>query len=115
MPIKVQKKDGQTEDFDRNKILNGVIKSGGTPEEAENVTKQIEAWIVTAAINGVIPSMQIRTKLLEVLRLVNPTAAAAFETYQKPSEPIGSVPPESVPPAPEMPPTEAPPSAPPTL
>lgn len=105
MPVKVQKKDGQTQDFDRTKILNGVIKSGGTPEEAENVTKQIEAWIVTAAINGMIPSMQIRTKLLEILRLVNPTAAATFETYQKPSEPT-----QGVPPAPEMPP-----SAPPTL
>ena len=94
MPIKVQKKDGQTQDFDRNKILNGVVKSGGTPEEAENVTKQIEAWIITAAINGVIPSMQIRTKLLEVLQTVNPTAAAAFEMYQK-TAPQPEVPPAS--------------------
>lgn len=91
MPIKVQKKGGQLEDFDRNKVSGGVVKSGVTPEEAENVTKQIETWLPTAAVNGVVVSMAIRDKVLEILRATNPTAAAAFAGYQKP--PTGQEPP----------------------
>lgn len=83
MPIKVQKKDGQLEDFDRSKIFGGVIKSGGTPEEAENVTKQVEVWVQTAAVGGMIKTSEIKTKLLELLRPLNTQAAFAFEAYKK--------------------------------
>lgn len=86
MPVKVQKKSGELEDFDRAKVLNGVMKSGATPEEAENVTAQTEAWVQTAAVNGVVQTTEVRAKVLEILRSVNPTAAASFEAYQKPTE-----------------------------
>lgn len=91
MPVKVQKKDGSLEDFDRSKVLNGVIKSGVTPEQAEEVARQVETWAPTTAVNGVLSSMAIRGKVLEVLRSVNPTAAAAFEAYQKPAAMPGGV------------------------
>lgn len=95
MPIKVQKKDGQLEDFDRNKVLGGIVKSGVNPEQAEEITKQVEAWALTAAVNGVLNSMAIRGKVLEVLRPVNPTAVEAFESYQKPpASPGGWTPPQ---------------------
>lgn len=84
--IKVQKKDGRLEDFDRSKVLAGITKSGATPEQAESITGQVEAWAQTAAVNGVIGSSQIRIKVLEVLQSVNPEAAANFRTYQKPAE-----------------------------
>lgn len=83
MPIKVQKKDGRLEDFDRNKVSGGAVKSGATYDEAENVTKQVEIWVQTAAVNGVVPAVQIRSKVLEFLRPLNTTAADAFESYKK--------------------------------
>lgn len=83
MPIKVQKKDGQLEDFDRNKVFGGVIKSGGTPEEAENVTKQVEVWTQTVAVGGMIKTSEIRTKVLELLRPLNAQVASSFEAYKK--------------------------------
>lgn len=83
MPVKVQKKDGRLEDFNRTKIFTGIIKSGASPEEAENITKQIEVWAPTAAQNGVLKSEEIKIKLLEILRTVNSGAAAAFEAYKK--------------------------------
>lgn len=95
VPVKVQKKDGRLEDFDRNKVLNGVVKSGATPQQAEEVTKQVEAWLSTAAVGGVVSSMAIRNKVLEVLRGINPVAAASFESYQKPAAaPGGWTPPQ---------------------
>jgi len=105
MPVKVQKKDGRLEDFDRNKVINGVVKSGATPEQAEEVARQIDTWLPTAAVNGVIHSRMIRGKVLELLRGTNPTAAASFESYQKPPAPGGWTPPVG---------GEQPPSTPPT-
>jgi len=95
VPVKVQKKDGSLEDFDRNKVFNGVVKSGATPQQAEEVTKQVEAWLPSAAVGGVINSMAIRSKVLEVLRALNPVAAGAFEAYKKPpAAPGGWTPPQ---------------------
>ena len=82
---KVQKKDGSLQDFDRSKIINGVVKAGGSNVDAESIAAQIEAWLPTVAVNGVVNSTDIRTKGLEILRIVNPTVAAAFESYQKPA------------------------------
>lgn len=80
---KFMKKDGMLEDFDRNKIVNGVVKAGAAAEEAEKVASAIEAWLPAAAAN-MVKSQDVRTKVLEVLGTVNPVAAAGFEAYQKP-------------------------------
>jgi transcriptional regulator NrdR family protein len=82
--FKVQKKDGRLEDFDRNKIISGLVKSGTTPPEAEDITSQVEAWLPTVAVGGTVKTLDIREKVLELLRLADPTAADNFENYQKP-------------------------------
>ena len=81
--LKVQKKDGSTEDFDRAKLKNGILGSGATEEQAESITVQIENWAPTAASNGVIKALDIKTKLLELLGGVNPVAKTTFENYKK--------------------------------
>jgi len=80
---KVQKKDGSLEDFDKTKIVNGLVNAGATENEAEKVASEIEAWIPTAATNNIINSLDIRVKGLDVLKLINPEIAAKFEDYQK--------------------------------
>lgn len=84
MELQVQKKDGRLEAFDRSKILNGLIKSGASTTEAESITSQVESWAQGAAQNGVVKSLDIRTKVLELLRSANPAVAASFEAYRKP-------------------------------
>ena len=81
--FRVQKRDGVPEDFEKGKVLNGVTKSGGSMEEAEKVLAEIEAWLPSVAVNGVVKSTDIREKLLEILREVNSVAAANFEAYKK--------------------------------
>jgi len=82
--FKVQKKNGQLEDFDINKIINGLLKSGATPEEAEEVASGVENWLPTVAEDGIVKTTDIRMKVLEILRNINPLAADNFENYQKP-------------------------------
>jgi len=82
--FKVQKKNGQLEDFERNKIVNGLLKSGATENEAEEIATEVENWLPTVAENGIVKTADIRIKVLEVLRNINPLAADNFENYQKP-------------------------------
>jgi len=85
MNLQVQKKDGRLEPFDRNRIKNGLIKSGASEAEAESITSQVENWAPTMAMNNTVKTADIRTKVLELLKAVNPTAGAAFEAYRKPA------------------------------
>lgn len=80
---KVQKKDGSLQDFDRNKVVSGVLKSGGSNEDGEKVAAAIDAWLPIAAAEGAVKSLDLHTQVLKILRTVNPTAAASFESYKK--------------------------------
>lgn len=81
--LQVRKKDGRTEPFLRTKIYDGVVKSGGTPDQAEKITADIEAWAPSAAVDGAVNTSDIRVKVLEALKVENPAAAEQFETYKK--------------------------------
>ena len=91
--LQVRKKDGSVEPFLRDKIYNGVVKSGGTPDQADKVVADIEAWAPSVAAEGIINSSDIRIKVLELLKMENPAAAEQFETYKK-AEPMGQMPAE---------------------
>jgi transcriptional regulator NrdR family protein len=84
MNLQVQKKDNSLQPFDKSKVAAGLIRSGASVEEAENVASQVEAWAQTSAVDGVIKSLDLRAKVLEVLKTVNEAVAIAFENYQKP-------------------------------
>ena len=86
MSIRVQKRDGRLEEFDANKIRQGLIAAGATDQEAESITQEVENWAAVNATKGFIRTAAIREKVLSSLRLVNPQAAAAFESYQKPTK-----------------------------
>jgi len=86
MSIRVQKRDGRLEEFDANKIRQSLIAAGATDQEAESITQEVENWAVANAAKGFVRTAAIREKVLSSLRLVNPQAAAAFESYQKPTK-----------------------------
>ncbi|OGM14606.1 hypothetical protein A3D84_05890 [Candidatus Woesebacteria bacterium RIFCSPHIGHO2_02_FULL_42_20] len=79
--MKVTKKDGSQEDFDRNKIVAGALKSGASQEEAEKVAGQVEAW-ARSVEGGVVASDDIAAKVAGALRAFNPGAASSFEAYR---------------------------------
>jgi len=81
--FKVIKKDGSEEDFDRGKIVNGVIKSGSTAEIAEIVATAVETWLPEKAVEEKISYLDLKTKVVDVLRLNDSNAADSFEAYTK--------------------------------
>lgn len=80
--IKVQKKDGSMAAYDRIKILASVTNAGATPEQAEQIANGVETWAVNAT-TGTITTADIRSKVLELLNPVNPSAAQAYGSYVK--------------------------------
>jgi len=84
MEIKAKKKNGTLEDFNRSKIVSGLLKSGVTAQEAESLAGQVETWVQTTAVEGVVETGAIRGEVLRLLRTANPGAAANFEAYKKP-------------------------------
>lgn len=85
MALQVRKKDSRLEDFDRSKIVRGLIKAGASSQEAENVASQVESWSYSAAKEGTINSSEVKAKAIELLQPMDPKAAAAFQAYTKPS------------------------------
>ena len=81
--LKVQKKDGRVEDFDIDKIKNGIMASGATEVQVQNVAAEIESWASTHSINGIVRTPDLKAKLLEILSGVNPKAKANFESFKK--------------------------------
>uniref|UniRef100_A0A7C5YRX4 ATP-cone domain-containing protein n=1 Tax=candidate division CPR3 bacterium TaxID=2268181 RepID=A0A7C5YRX4_UNCC3 len=97
--IVVHKKDGRLEPFMREKVVNGMVKAGATQEQANNIADQIERWILETAQKRVVETLDIRAKLLELLRPINPQAATSFESYVKPT----SMPGQTTTPVPNQP------------
>ncbi|OGM19007.1 hypothetical protein A2686_03775 [Candidatus Woesebacteria bacterium RIFCSPHIGHO2_01_FULL_38_10] len=80
--LRVKKKDGSEEDFDKGKITAGVIKSGASEEEAEKVVQEVEIWANTVE-GGVVSTDEIAAKVVESLLGVNLKASTSFEEYRK--------------------------------
>jgi len=78
-----QKKDGNIVDFDDNKIIYGIVKAGGTPEDAQKVLTAVQTWLPSVVINNVVQASDMRTKVLTELQTLNPTVAASFEAFKK--------------------------------
>ena len=81
--LKVEKKDGRTEKFDRTKVLGSMLMAGSSALKAKEATKQVEKWAQENAKDSVISTSQIRIKVLQLLRDDEPDVADAFERYKK--------------------------------
>ena len=78
--LKVQKKGGRIEDFDKSKIVNVLERVGVGPDEAKKVADQVEVWAQAAAAGGAISTSAIRGK---VLALISPKAVKAYEEFER--------------------------------
>ncbi len=83
--MQVKKKDGRLENFDRGKISRGIVAAGASQEIAEAIATEVENWAAGAATDETIAAVEMRNKVLELLRAQDPTAATSFEQYQKPA------------------------------
>lgn len=83
MNLNVRKRGGDVEAWSMDKTINSVGVAGLTVRESEAVGALVEEWAKRTAQNNEISSIQIRDKVLELLRVIDSVAADTFEAYKK--------------------------------
>lgn len=81
--IRVEKKDGTTQDWELHKVVNSLAACGVPASETENIGPLIESWVTRNTQNQTIKSEKIRAKVVELLKVIYPQAASAYESYKK--------------------------------
>lgn len=81
--IRVVKKSGRIEHFDKNKVRNSLLKAGATDKEANEVIKSITNWVRKSARFGVITSKEIEGKLIELMETRNQKATISFLKFAR--------------------------------
>ena len=82
--LKVEKRDGDLEDWNYDKILLSIGKSMMPLKRSEKIASQVERWANKASKRGVVTSTDIRDKIIEILKEADPVAAESYELYKKP-------------------------------
>ena len=80
--VKVEKKDGNAEDFEKKKLLLSLIRAGAPPDQAERILLNIEAWL-NSQEQEIIKSSEIRMRVANILKRINPEAARSYKMYRK--------------------------------
>ena len=83
MNFQIRKRGGGLEPWNIEKTINSVAVSGASIKMSEAMGKLIEAWAEKAAQDGIIGSLQVRDKVVEILTLVDEMAAEAYKAFKK--------------------------------
>ncbi|KUK84123.1 MAG: hypothetical protein XD98_0168 [Microgenomates bacterium 39_6] len=81
--VKVQKKDGRIEEFDKEKLKKSVFAAGATDSQSQLVTQEVEEWLYNVALEEIIDTQTIKSKVAESLAEKNPKAAKSYQEYKK--------------------------------
>ncbi len=81
--VKINKRDGSYEEWNYDKVLAAIGKSMVPIKTAEAVATSVEKWVEKNSGKGEIDSIEIRDKVIEVLKEVDPVAAENFMVYKK--------------------------------
>lgn len=78
MMIKVIKKDGSIENFQREKIVRACEGCGASREDADMIASEVEE----EAYDG-IKTSEIRNKILKKLKVIDPNLVKMWIEYEK--------------------------------
>lgn len=80
--VKVQKNDGNVENFEKKKLLLSLIRAGAPPDQAERILLNIESWL-NSQEQKIIKSSEIRIRVVNILKRINPQAARGYKIFRK--------------------------------
>lgn len=80
--LKVIKKDKSFEGWSKDKLIASLTKAGIEIKKAENIATSITNWARKKAKDGKIQSKQIRDKVIEKLKEIDPTASEEYRIFK---------------------------------
>jgi len=81
--MKVEKRNGSLQDFDRSKLEASLVGAGASEADAQKIAVDVEAWAKAKAVNDVVKSQAMRDKVISVLRVSHPQVAESYMSYTK--------------------------------
>ena len=80
--VKIEKKGGEAEEYERKKILLSLIRAGTPPDQAERIVADVESWL-NSQEEVVVKSSDIRQRIINILKKINPQAAQGYKIHRK--------------------------------
>ncbi len=80
--VKVQKQEGNVEEFEKKKLLLSLLRAGSPPDQAERILANIETWL-NSQEQKIIKSSEIKIRVGNILKRINPQAARGYKLYRK--------------------------------
>jgi len=80
--VKVFKRNGSVEDFDPDKIARVVTAAGLKPQDGFSLALEVQKW-VNSTNKDKISTLEIRGKVIAMLKKVDPNVANFFIWYEK--------------------------------
>lgn len=82
--IKVLKMGGEVVDWNYDKLLASIGKTGLSLTDAEKVADEAQRWAAEESERGFVSSTMLAEKVLLLLREKDEVAAEAYEMYKRP-------------------------------
>ena len=81
--FKVIKRDGSIQDFDKSKVMDGILKSGASMEVAEAVALDVEAVFSDKTDEDKVSYLDIKAEVVNSLESKDPDCVQKYASYQK--------------------------------
>lgn len=81
--LTVNKRDGDREPFNIDKLINSMTKAGVPLDKAEELSSGIVSWVEENKANDMISSASIREQVIQALRNDFPLEADNYESHSK--------------------------------
>jgi transcriptional regulator NrdR family protein len=85
--VKVIKRDGTSEEFDHQKIIQILTVAGLDAVKAKQVSLKVKEWVEGLEQDSV-SSLEIKDRVLEELKGINEYIAQLFDWYEKSKEEV---------------------------
>ena len=81
--FKVKKRDGTVEPWSDDKLVTSMTRAGIPIEEAEKFAQSIREWGPKNLMDHQVTSIQLRDKVIEMIKTDYPAEADSFQAYKK--------------------------------
>lgn len=81
--LNVNKRDGTTEPFSFDKLINSIAKAGLSIPDAQKIAAIVQKWVDQNKVNDTIGSAELREQVIQSMKKDFPIESASYESYSK--------------------------------
>jgi len=71
------------EEWSDDKLIASIQKTGVSTDDAQEIANKVKDWVKANTKNNIIDSVQIRDKVVELLKVNFPAEADSYQAFKK--------------------------------